>query len=287
MPPPRVTLMSLPADSHVHTQWSWDAPSGSMQVTCERALELGMQAIAFTEHLDHTVFTLAMEELEPGHILVQLAHQGVLTPPAFDAAGYLEEIERCRHQYPGLRILSGLEIGEPHWHTNAVAEVLAAAEFDRVLGSLHCLPDRDGLAEPPGLYRHRDPNEVMRTYLAEVAVMVSSPQRFEVLAHIDYPVRTWPRSAVPFDPLDFEEEFRHALRATAEAGRALEVSTRVPLHSHVLRWWHDEGGEAITFGSDAHEPDWIARDFRDATHLAEATGFRPRVDPAQFWTRVS
>lgn len=279
--------MALPADSHVHTQWSWDAPGGSMHATCERALELGMQAIAFTEHLDHTAFTVAVEGLEPGHVLVRLADEGVVTPPTFDAAGYLDEIERCRHRYPGLRILSGLEIGEPHRHADAVAEVLAVGDFDRTLGSLHCLPDGDGLAEPPGLYRHRAPTDVMRSYLAEVAVMVSGPQRFEVLAHIDYPVRTWPSSAAPFDPLDFEEEFRHALRATAQAGRALEVSTRVPLHPHVLRWWHDEGGHAITFGSDAHDPDWIARGFPHATHLAEATGFRPGSDPAQFWTRSS
>lgn len=278
--------MPLPADSHVHTEWSWDAPGGSMDATCARAVELGVPAVVLTEHLDHTAFTVAMEELEPGHVVLRLADRGVLTPPAFDAVGYLEEIERCRDSYPGLRVLSGLEVGEPHGHAAAVADVLAAGDFDRVLGSLHCLPDGDGLAEPPGLYRHHDPADVMRAYLAEVAVMVSGPQRFEVLARIDYPVRSWPRSARPFDPRDFEEEFRHALRATAEAGRVLEVSTRAPLHPLVLRWWHDEGGQAIAFGSDAHDPDGVGRGFQEAARRAEATGFGPGSDPAEFWTRV-
>lgn len=275
----------VPADGHVHTRWSWDAPGASMESACERALELGVPAVVLAEHLDHTTFTVAPEGLEPGHVLLRLADHGVLTPPPLDVDGYLREVERCRERFPGLRILTGLEVGEPHRHVDAVADVLATGAFDRVLGSLHCLPDGDHLAEPPGLYRHRDPADVMRAYLAEVAVMVSGPQRFEVLAHIDYPLRTWPRSARPFDPLDVEAELRHALRATADAGRALEVSTHVPLHPHVLQWWHDEGGQAITFGSDAHDAGRVARGFHDAARLAEAIGYRPGSDPAQPWRR--
>jgi histidinol-phosphatase (PHP family) len=36
--------VSLPADSHVHTEWSWDAQHGSMQRSCARA---GGTAVAF------------------------------------------------------------------------------------------------------------------------------------------------------------------------------------------------------------------------------------------------
>jgi histidinol phosphatase-like PHP family hydrolase len=39
----------LPADSHVHSQWSWDALAGSMEGSCQRALKLGLPAVAFTE----------------------------------------------------------------------------------------------------------------------------------------------------------------------------------------------------------------------------------------------
>ena len=35
----------LPTDSHVHSQWSWDAPGGSMERTCEQALRLGLPAL--------------------------------------------------------------------------------------------------------------------------------------------------------------------------------------------------------------------------------------------------
>lgn len=206
---------------------------------------------------------------------------GQLTPPAFDAAGYLESIEQCRRRFPELRILSGLELGEPHRHGDQIAAVLTGGRFDRLLGSLHTLADQGSFAEPWGVYPHRDPHDVMREYLAGVATMVSTGDLFSVLAHIDYPVRSWPaETAGPFDPAAFEDEFRHALRLTAQSGRALEVNTRLPLHPAVLTWWHDEGGDAITFGSDAHLPDLVGHGFRAAAQAAEAHGFRPGTSPS-------
>lgn len=263
-----------------------DAPNGSMHASCQRAVELGLPAIAFTEHVDHTVWRVAMDDLDPDDHLARLAQDGRLHPPRFDASGYLAAVEECREQYRDLRILSGLELGEPHRHADAVGAVLRTGTFERVLGSLHTLRDRDEYGEPPGLWSHRNSTDVVRSYLAEVAVLVASNQQFEILAHIDYPVRSWPSSAGPFDPHMFEDEFRHVLRVLADSGRALELSTKVPLHSTVLGWWRDAGGTAITFGSDAHDPASIARGFRDAGHLAEAYGFRPGRHPHELWGRV-
>ncbi len=260
-----------------------------MERSCVRAVELGLPAIAFTEHLDHTVWTVDLDDVEglnAGHPVAALTSpDGRLTPPALDVAGYLTSIERCRGLFPELRILSGLELGEPHWHADAAQRVLAAGQFDRVLGALHCLPDGDRFREPPGLYGRREPSEVVRRYLNEVAVLVSQSGAFSVLAHIDYPVRYWPDSRGPFDATAFEDEFRHALRATADSGKALEINTVIPLHDTILRWWHEEGGDAVTFGSDAHDPSEVARHFREAAAMAEAHGFRPGRDPLDFWGR--
>ncbi|WP_433384218.1 PHP domain-containing protein [Actinoplanes sp. CA-142083] len=274
--------MPLPPDSHVHSEWSWDAPLGDMEQTCARAVALGLPAIAFTEHLDHTVWRVPATA-EP-RLTALAAPDGMLTPPSFDPAGYFDAIDRCRSRFPGLRILTGVEMGEPHWHAPACAKVLAAGRFERVLGSLHCLPDADGYSEPWALYDHRDADDVIRSYLAGVADMVATSDMFEVLAHIDYPVRSWPGV---FDPADFEDEFRHALRATASSGRALELNTRIPLHTTILTWWHEEGGEAITFGSDAHLPELVGHGFREAAAMAEAHGFRPGRNLLDLWSRAN
>jgi histidinol-phosphatase (PHP family) len=92
--------------------------------------------------------------------------------------------------------------------------------------------------------------------------------------------------AGPFDPTAFEEEFRHALRATAQSGRALEINTRLPLHATILAWWHEEGGDAVTFGSDAHLPSAVGHGFAAAAQMAEAHGFRPGANPFDLWGRA-
>lgn len=276
----------FPADSHVHSEWSWDAPLGSMTGSCRRAIELGLPALAFTEHLDHTVWRVAAEDLGPDNHLVRVSEHGLLQPPAFDAEGYLAAVEECRYRFPGLRILSGLELGEPHRHASQVGAVLARGDFDRLLGSIHSLQLGDSeYAEPPGLYLQLEAGEVLREYLGEVISLARSGSPFEILAHIDYPIRSWPADAPPFDPARFEDDFREALHAVATTGRALEVSSKVPLHHLILRWWREEGGQAVSFGSDAHQPEAIARGFAEAMHLAESQGFRPGVSPYDLWRR--
>ncbi|WP_305788173.1 PHP domain-containing protein [Symbioplanes lichenis] len=279
-------LATLPADNHTHSEWSWDAPRGSMAGSCARAVELGLPSIAFTEHLDFTVWTLsAADAAAHDHLAGLVTPEGTLTPPAFDVAGYLAAIEECRQRFPGLRILSGVEVGEAHWHADAVARTLKGGHFDRVIGSLHCLRTERGFSEPWALMPHRDPTEVVREYLAGIVELVQGSDVFEVLTHVDYPLRSWPASAGPLDVTVFEEEYRHALRATARAGRALEINTRRPLDATILRWWHEEGGGAVSFGSDAHVPEQVARGFREAAEMAAAFGFRPGSRPYDLWGR--
>ena len=280
--------MTLPPDNHVHSEWLWDAQHGSMEQTCERARQIGLPSVAFTEHVDHTVWTAGagLASVRADHPVTALVDAaGRVTAPSFDAAGYFDSIERCRAKFVDLRIFSGVEVGEPHWHPEAVQRTLSLGEFDRVLGSLHCLPDGDRFQEPNDLIDHRDPAEVVRTYLLEVADMVAATEIFSVLAHIDYPVRSWPSHLGPFDPGAFEDEFRHALRATARSGKALEINTIVPLHGTVVGWWHEEGGEAVSFGSDAHDPSRVARGFAEGAAMAEAHGFTPSDDPLALWRR--
>ncbi|MEV1171778.1 PHP domain-containing protein [Nonomuraea sp. NPDC049784] len=278
--------MLLPADGHVHSEWSWDAPDGSMERTCARAVDMGLPAVAFTEHVDFTAWMVIAGELDDHpHLTAFVTSDGTLAPPEFKLDGYLECLQRCRDQFPGLRVISGVELGEPHWYGEEVARLLDAGQFDRVLGSLHCLPVGRQFAEPPNLYRRRPAAEVIREYLAEIPRLIKSSDTFGVLAHIDYPLRYWPAQAGPFDPNAFQEEFRHALRVLADGGRALEVNTRGQLYPEIVRWWRDEGGDAVSFGSDAHSPTGIAHGFTAAAAMVEAQGFRPGRHPHDFWAR--
>ena len=282
---PKGGLM-LPPDGHVHTEWSWDALDGSMEHACARAVDLGLPSIAFTEHADFTRWVIEpgrrarMRAVNAGRV----GPDGVWQPPAFDTAGYLACVARCRERFGGLRILTGMELGEPHWHEAQVKALPGIVDFDRLLGSVHSL-GLDGPRMVDHLFGGFDPGELMRAYLAEVLRLVDSTAPFTVLAHVDYPVRHWPAEAGPFDAAAFEDEYRAVLAALARSGRALELNTRVPLPAPIVAWWYQAGGDALTFGSDAHHPASVAREFSGAAAVAEAAGFHPGRHPHDIWRR--
>jgi len=283
--------MMLPADSHVHTEWSWDtgATPGLMERMCAQATELGLPAVAFTDHLDLMAWEVDPSDLGGlDHLKAFLTPEGALALPPVDIGQYLECVDRCRDKFPDLRIITGMELGQPHRTGKAAAELPGFGQLERVLGSLHVLQVGNKFFEPPGLYRLWPAADVMGQYLAEVPRMIDGSDAFAVLTHIDYAVRYWPtKDAGPFDPTKFEDDFREALRAVARSGRALEMNVGGKIRPWVVQWWSQEGGEAITFGSDAHQPEWVGRNFGEAVAMVEACGFRPGRNPVDFWTRHS
>jgi len=242
-----------------------------MERSCERALEVGLPAIAFTEHADFA-----------------LVHEG---QHSVDIAGYLDAVERCRAKFKGLRILTGVELGEPHWFPRETAEVLAAAPLDQVHGSIHCIRLDGNLLDASQFRTHQgiDFPRAVREYFRETLAMVESGQPFETLAHIDYPKRYWLAGAAPYREEDYEEEIRAILSAAARTGRVLEVNTTrgdtLCPDITVVRWWRELGGQAVSYGSDAHQPDKVGAGFELATQMVEAAGFKPARDPMALWRR--
>ncbi len=242
-----------------------------MERSCERALEVGLPAIAFTEHAEWNV-----------------VHEG---QHSVDIAGYFEAIERCRAKFKNLRIHTGVELGEPHWFPRETAEVLAAGPLDHVLGSIHCvrigaeLLDASQFRSEEGL----DFPAAVREYFRETLAMVDSGQPFETLAHLDYPKRYWREGLPPYRETDYEEQIRTILAAAARTGRVLEVNTTrgniLCPDLQVVRWWREAGGQAVSFGSDAHQPEKVAANFEVAMQMVESAGFKPSPEPTALWRR--
>lgn len=272
----------LPSDNHVHSRWSWDtAQTSTMELECRSAIERGIPAVAFTEHVDFTQWAAGdrPDSLKVGE------RPGVAP---LDIAGYSADISRCRDMFPQLRILSGIEAGEPHYFPASVAGVLDAGRFERVLGSLHAIPLQGKLewvnAE---LFELIDPFELMDRYFTDMVTLVEGCDLFTVLAHCDYPRRYWPHDrAGAYHEAHFEEHYRTVFRGLAGSGRALEINTRSPLASvELIRWWWEEGGDAVSYGSDAHAPARVGDAFDVAVDIVEAAGFRPGRDRYDFWRR--
>jgi histidinol-phosphatase (PHP family) len=245
-----------------------------MERSCARALEIGLPAIAFTDHADFV-------KVHPDQYCV-------------DIAGYLAEVERCRSKFKDLRILSGVELGEPHWFPEETKAILAAGRLDQVLGSVHCVRLRGELLDGSQFPRlaPEDFGNAVHAYFAETLALVESSQPFAVLTHVDYPKRYWPPDRPPYREQDYEEELRAILVAAVKRGSVLEVNTtrgggerKLCPGLVTLRWWREAGGTAVSFGSDAHDPSKIAAGFELAAQVVEAAGFKPAAEPTALWRR--
>jgi histidinol-phosphatase (PHP family) len=275
-------LVRLPADDHVHSQFSYDTgATASMRDACERAVALGLPSIAFTEHV---------ELLEPG-VGDALSSSGVTLGYGdrvrpLDIEGYLASIDECRQRYRSLRVLSGVEAGQPHLFAASLGALLAGGRFDRVLGSCHALVHDGRLVEVGALFGLMPAQDAVRRYFAEVLAVVEGSGAFQVLAHVDFIGRYQTKILGGYDDGPYEEEYRAVFRALARSGRALELNTKSRLTTPAqLRWWYEEGGAAVSFGSDAHVAWGVGDGFADAVAMTEAAGFRPGRDPGDWWRR--
>jgi histidinol-phosphatase (PHP family) len=105
-----------------------------MERTCARAVQMGLGAVAFTEHADPGGGwdVLARDLHDYPHLKVFVKHDrapgdpigGTLQPPPLDAEGYMASVQRCRDRFSELRILTGVEIGEPHRDPAVIADLL-------------------------------------------------------------------------------------------------------------------------------------------------------------------
>jgi histidinol-phosphatase (PHP family) len=225
---------------------------------CRAAISKGFRAIGFTEHFD-----LLPEDPCFGYL---------------DLDGWWRELERSRELFRDqLTIYAGIELGEPHRFISEMQQVLDGFPWDYALGSLHWVGDE--LIFATDFFR-REPDQAYREYFEELADMAAVAE-FDVLAHMDVIKRFGFDAYGDYDVLRYEEQVRAVLRVIASRGIALEVNTsqlRRPIRESspaqpVLDWFREEGGQWVTFGSDAHEAEHIGMGFESVLADIEAAGF--------------
>ncbi len=257
------------ADCHIHSNYSHDIPASrpvSVFDICESAIAKGLSYVAITDHY------------EP-----DLIDAGKWQPYPF--ADIHQTIEAARAQYKNQFYLAyGIEYGEPFYDTARAASTLSTYPYDIVLGSMHRLPGHGGYAKRDfRAMTAEDRTRVLENYLEGYTKLVHC-DAIDVFTHPTYPLRYLLRAGIPFDIRCWEERMRPLLRTIAEKGSALEFNTSVmhcpnigfPDHTMetVMRWYRMEGGELVTFASDAHTTADIGLYYKHAMKILREFGFR-------------
>ena len=103
------------------------------------------------------------------------------------------------------------------------------------------------------------------------------PDCYDSLAHINYPLRYMARDGQHLTLEPFRDQVEEIFRQVAASGHALEVNTcrgmSLAEWLPLLRWFKDCGGEYVTVGSDAHQPEHMALGIPEALELLREAGF--------------
>ena len=291
-------------DVHLHSAFSTDS-SEKMETTAEKAVQLGLKGLCFTDHMD-LYFPLQCSKKSGGDF-------------TFELKEYFENLENIKQKYSGkLEILYGMEIGlrnEQDLKEKCLDGYRKMAEeypFDFIIGSTHCLEDIDPYWEE--YWYGRTAEEGLDRYFEAIAHNCTYYDSFDSLGHLDYLVRYVSQEATVksaekkglfelvsgkdeesdpavqkrlygrkiYDPSDFTEYIEDILKSVIDKGVALEVNTAgikyglgfAHPRKEILKMYKDMGGELITIGSDAHMAEHLAYGFDETCDLLKDLGFK-------------
>ena len=249
----------MTCDLHIHSRYSFDG-SASLEEICQAARDHGVGVISLTDHCD------------------------LLDGPEGISA-YLACEEELKKAYaalpeqPGLEVLYGVELGNPHEFPAETEKFLSPREFDFIIGSIHFLPDGSDIYKLP-YASAEEIDDMFRQHFISMRKLAEYGN-FDTLAHLDYPLRKLQNKVANTSMLAYRDLIEPILAILAEKGLALEINTRgtydwqnrVGPEDWVLTRFRELGGKYITIGSDSHVTQYIGAGFEDAAAALRRCGF--------------
>ena len=258
-------------DNHNHSQFSFDGKRTSVEKSAVSAKEKGLGGICFTDHCDF-------------HVPPMKAEFEDMKPEVFDVKAQQEEIGRVSASVNGIMILKGIEVGLYRECREQIAGHLSEHSFDQVIASVHYIDDTDPFYG--GYYEGKTWKEAYGHYLETIYEEMTWLGNFDIMGHFDYVARYAPYPQTSIMYADFADIFDEMFKYLSHNGKALEINTktyqdyhgRTPvLDRNILLRFRELGGEAISLGSDSHDPSRPGDKFAAYAEFIKSLGFRYTV----------
>ena len=250
-------------DYHVHTELSWDA-HGKIAEYCRRALDLGLDEIGFTEHLD----------LDPSDRAYGF----------HDFRKIDNEIRYAREMFgSSLSIKKGIEVTYQEEFKSQIDGIIGKWDYDYVLGAIHFTSGVDYTSPSIVDYYLSEPDKrkAFGNYFDELLRAIKS-RLIDIVAHIDVIKRHSVGVYGQFDPLEFKDEFDEILVEIVKRDLTLEINSgdianrggkELYPSDWILKRYFEMGGRKITYGSDAHKPEALSGGYEIAVGAAKRLKF--------------
>ena len=253
-------------DYHIHTNFSCDSNQLPEDV-CEKAIALGFEEIAFTEHLD-------LDPQDEGYGF-------------YDYERISEKILELKEHYRGkLVIKKGIEITYQKKREQETIEFLQNKSYDFVVGSVHLLGDFD-ISQVQGIeqcLQSMSREDLFLSYFETTSELVKS-DIFDVLGHFEMVRRYALKYTEDYTYEEFKEYIDRILKLMIKRGIALEVNTsgirHLPGETYprfsVIKRFLELGGINVTIGSDAHMPEHIGFKIKETIEHLQKMGVNELV----------
>lgn len=254
-------------DMHLHSTFSADAKAAPEE-QIQRAIALGLDGICFTEHLDYDY-----PDNPDGtpHLNWEV-----------DLPRYREAILALKYQYMDrLEICWGIELGlQPHL-AERLRTLTRNTPFDFVIGSSHLAHGRDVYFRE--FFEGRSEKEAYTEYFTSILENLDAFDDFDVYGHLDYVVRYGPEQNLHYSYEAYADILDELLKKLIWLGKGLELNTAgfrygTKAQPHptegILRRYRELGGEIVTTGADAHEPQYVGFSFDKAAAILKECGFK-------------
>lgn len=247
-------------DYHVHTNFSDDSDY-PMQDCLQKAIELGVDEICFTEHTDFGV------------------KGGESQLPNCPTDEYFAEFNRCKKIFSDrITIKFGMEFG---MQVSTVAEfqkLFNAYPFDFIILSCHQVDNLEFWNYD--FQKNHTQKEYYDKYYTEIFSVMKIYDDWSVLGHLDMIVRYDDWGHYPFG--NVRDIVAEILKLAISKNKGIEINTscyRYKLKDltpsrEILKLYKDLGGEIITIGSDSHAENHLATKIQDALTELKNFGFK-------------
>ena len=237
-------------DCHVHSKFSTDGEM-TPEAACEKALNVGLDGLAFTDHLDFDY---------PGADIFD----------NIDFEKYSIHMDGVQEQYRNkLLVLKGIEVGiQPHVLEESLKTV-RSVNFDYVLASVHIIDGIDPYYRD--YYCGKSIREAYELYLQKILYTVVTFEEYDNIGHMEYIIRYAGYDDRTLRYNNHKEVFDQILKELVTRGKGFEINTgsfrdkpgivTAQNESTVLKRYRELGGEIVSLASDAHNTEYIGYKF--------------------------
>jgi len=258
-------------DQHLHSHHSFDSQADPI-ASVERAIELGLAGLTFTEHFD--------------------THPMDWDNCVYDDEAYSATIKRLRARF-GRQIFvgKGIEVCFQPDRMVFIRDFLDQHEFDVVLLSVHYFGSNP--VYKTDAWEGMETTAGIRLYLEGVLDAAryceklnrSGTRVFDVLAHMDFVKRYTQRFFGTHDVSSFGDLFDEIFRACLSADLVPEINTstlrqglgEAMPNQDAVRRYAAAGGTSMSIGSDAHQSQEVGAGLDEAVSILQEEGIQKTV----------